>query len=69
METRGLQLRNGQWNERSSELAAGVLGDDARAARELLEAVDSAKYNLATAVKYAEHFVRYGFDAVTVVAR
>jgi len=69
LETRGVKLRVGQWNERSSELAAGVLGDDARAARELLETVDNARYNLATAVQYAEHFVRYGFDAVTVMAR
>ena len=29
----------------------------------------NARYNLATAVQYAEHFVRYGFDAITVVVR
>ncbi len=67
LESRGLRSWVGQWDQASSSIAAGVLGEDAAAARQLLDAVDNADYNLATALLAADHFVRFAFDGLTLV--
>jgi len=68
LESRGLRPWVALWDQSSSSIAAGVLGDDAAVARQLLDAVDNADYNLATALLAADHFVRFAFDGLTLVA-
>ena len=72
LETRGLSDWIPGWNERASEIAGGVLGQDAKLARELLEAMENSQYNLLAAIQAAEFWIRQAFNAISttpVVAR
>lgn len=67
LESRGLAAWITQWAVSSSEIAAGLLGADAKAARQLLVAVDGSDYNLRTALQAAEFWLRMAFDRLTLV--